>query len=115
MTVQHDWLVRITKQAELDLFEIVHWTHTQFGRGQADAYERILIEAVDALGAGPAIRGVRRRDDLVAGLRTLHVTRGRKKGRHLLFFMFNESERAVEVLRILHEAMDFARHLQAPS
>jgi toxin ParE1/3/4 len=46
---------------------------------------------------------------------TLHVTRRGRKGRHVVLFRMEDMKNnVIEVLRILHDAMDFARHLPLP-
>ena len=45
-------------------------------------------------------------------LHMLQVTRGSSRGRHFLLFSVSKTEAMqIDVLRILHDTMDFARHL----
>jgi toxin ParE1/3/4 len=68
-------------------------------------------EALSRLESGPRIIGVRQRDEIGSGLRTLHVGR---PGRHVILFRVGSAaDRTIDVLRILHDAMDLAR--RAPS
>lgn len=76
-------------------------------------YEETLISALDALTAGPTIPGAKPVVDLPLGLLTLHIARRRRKGLHVIVFRVqrgSDGER-IEVVRILHDAMDIARHL----
>lgn len=83
-----------------------------FGEAQARAYEIIVTDALVCLTAGPNARGVRSRDDLTRGLPSLHVARKKRNGRHVILFRVDNSEmRTLVVLRVLHDSMDFARHL----
>jgi|SRR5580692_4573933 toxin ParE1/3/4 len=108
------WKVRLTGAAQADFDDALYWTALRFGTSQAGIYEETLSDAIDALAATPQIHGVKSRDDLLSGMMSLHVARNRRKGRHVVLFRVDKSrERTIEVLRILHDAMDFLRHLPA--
>ena len=70
----------------------------------------VLALAVEALLAGPDAVGARKRDDILPGVRVLHVARHGKRGRHFLIFRASEDGQ-IDVLRVLHDSMDPARHL----
>ena len=96
--------------AEADYDEILRWTAKRFGAMQAASYGMLPGEALAHLERGPTIAGARRRDEIGAGLRILHVGR---PGRHIILFQIgSEAGRTIDVLRILHDAMDLARHVQ---
>lgn len=104
------WHVRLTSQAEQDLFDIVSWTAKNFATHQAEYYAETITLAIEALHDGPEILGIRVREDIGSGILTLHVARHGRKGRH--FVVLNTSEgRIINVLRLLHDSMDLARHL----
>jgi toxin ParE1/3/4 len=107
------WSVRLTAAAEEDFRQIVRWTAQQFGDRQASAYAATLSAAIEALADGPEIVGAQRRDDIARGLMSLHVARKRRKGRHFVIFRAGPdgTQRYVEVLRVLHDAMDVQSHL----
>ncbi|HEY7248071.1 MAG TPA: hypothetical protein VH678_29765 [Xanthobacteraceae bacterium] len=44
------------------------------------------------------------------GLRTLHIARHGRRGRHLLMYRV-AAERTIEIARIRHDSMDLSRHL----
>ena len=104
------WRVRLAEQAELDVLGITLWTVENFGAQQAQAYAQTLSLALEALHDGPEVLGVTVRDDLGLGVRTLHVARQGRKGRHFVVFRA-APEQTIEVLRLLHGSMDLARHL----
>jgi toxin ParE1/3/4 len=106
------WRVRLAEQAELDLLGITLWTVENFGAQQAQAYAQTLWLAIEALHDGPEILGATVRDDLGLGVRTLHVARQGRKGRHFVVFRA-VPEQTIEVLRLLHDSMDLPRHLPA--
>lgn len=61
---------------------------------------------------GPKILGSKQRDEIEAGIKTLHVTRLGRKGRHFVIFRVT-GERTIDVLRVLHDSADLPRHLPA--
>ena len=109
----HRWTVRLAAAAQADFQDILRWTVAQFGQPQAQAYAETLAAALEALAAGPTVIGARARDDIAKGLYTLHVARGARKARHFVLFRIgSESGRsAIDVLRLLHDAMDLQRYL----
>jgi toxin ParE1/3/4 len=106
--------VRLSEAAERDLDDIYLWTAEKFGVDQARAYRRVLLDALRALRDGPDIIGVKDRADLAPGLKSLHIARQGKRGRH--FIMFDAALAGhIRVVRILHDAMDIARHVSGKS
>jgi toxin ParE1/3/4 len=106
------WQVRLGQRAEQDYVEILRWTALTFGAAEARRYAVTLDRALLALQKGPAVAGARARDDIQPGIRTLHVARGGRKGRHFLVFRVSE-ENGLDILRVLHDRMDLARHVPA--
>ncbi len=106
------WRVRLAEQAELDLLSITLWTVENFGTQQAEIYAQTLSLAIEALHDGPEVLGATVRDDLGLGVRALHVARQGRNGRHFVVFR-TAPEQTIEVLRLLHDSMDLARHLSS--
>jgi toxin ParE1/3/4 len=107
------WRVRLSEAAERDFADILRWTAANFGLRQAQAYRETLLAAIGALADGPDVPGSRPRDDILPGLRTLHVARRRRRGRHFVLYRTSSAE-TIDVVRILHEAMDLPRHVPPP-
>lgn len=107
------WQVRLTAAAEADFQDILRWTLDHFGGAQALVYAETLATALESLAAGPTVIGARARDDIAKGLFTLHVARRGRKGRHFVMFRLghDRGREVIEVLRLLHDAMDLPRHL----
>jgi toxin ParE1/3/4 len=107
------WPIRLTAAAESDFRHIVQWSARQFGAAQARIYAHTLTLVIEALTQGPDVAGGRCRDDIGKGLRVLHVAPHGRKGRHFLIFRVRSTDKleAIEVLRILHDAMELTRHL----
>jgi toxin ParE1/3/4 len=104
------WQVHVTADAARDFSAIAEYTVTTFGERQARIYETTLTSAMNALRSGPNVRGSVARDEILPGLRTLHVARMGRRGRHLILYRASAGQ-SIDVLRILHDAMDLARHI----
>lgn len=106
------WTIRLAGRAERDFVEILEWTAQTFGARQARTYAQTLSLAMDALVGGPDVAGGTQRDEIGPGIRTLHVQRLGRKGRHFIIFRVG-GERTIDVLRLLHDSMDLARQVEA--
>jgi len=109
---EHLWIVRLTATAESDFQNIIAWTLKEFGDLQARNYADTISAALVALTAGPTTVGARERSEIGKGLFTLHVARSGRKGRHFVLFRVgpDKRQRQIEVLRLLHDAMDLRLH-----
>lgn len=107
-----EWTVQLGRQAEQDFVDILRWTKRSFGEVQARTYSESISLAIQALTDGPEIAGSRLRDEIEPGIRTLHVARSGRKGRHLVVFRVG-GDQTIDVLRLLHDSMDLPRHLSA--
>lgn len=104
------WRVRLGAAAELDFANILKWTTENFGVRQSHVYRETLIRAIGELANGPDVAGSKARHEIVSGLRTLHVARHGRRGSH--FLMYRVVPRStIEIVRILHDRMDFQRHI----
>jgi len=106
------WRVRLGAAAELDFANILKWTAENFGARQSRACRDTLLQAIGELADGPNAVGAKARDEIMAGLRTLHVARRGRRGSHFLMCRAAPNG-AIEIVRILHDRMDLRRH--APS
>ena len=103
-----------------DLQSILDWSQETFGDAARRRYESLLIQAMLDVAEDPTRTGVVLRSDLRKELRTyrLYFSRIRarsaagivKRPRHVLVFR-HRTDGAVEIVRILHEHMDFELHL----
>ena len=104
------WRVRLSAAAELDFANILKWTTENFGARQSRVYRNTLVQAIGELAGGPDVVGSRTRDEIMPGLRTLHVARHGRRGSH--FLMYRIAPRGtIEIVRILHDRMDVQRHI----
>jgi toxin ParE1/3/4 len=91
----------LTPRARADLADIWRYTVQRWDPEQADRYVRDVQRAIETVARDP--RKGRRCDDVRAGYLRYPV------GSHVVFFRM-AGDTAV-VVRILHQRMDFARHL----
>jgi toxin ParE1/3/4 len=104
------WRVRLGAAAELDFANILKWTTENFGARQSRAYQNTLVQAIGELVDGPDVSGSKARDEIMSGLRTVHVARQGRRGSHFLMDRV-VPETTIEIVRILHDRMDLQRHL----
>jgi toxin ParE1/3/4 len=108
----------LTANARRDLVSILSTSRAQFGEVVQHKYRLLLEQAVADLAADPSRRGVRQSPGVADDVWIYHsrfaAARTPGKGRisrprHVLAFQLRGE--TVVILRILHDAMDFPRHL----
>lgn len=105
------WTVRLVAVSERDFHEVIKRSAQDFGHLQAEVYAETLAIALHALrDAGPEAIGVKERKEIGTGIFTLHAASHKRKASHFLVFRVLET-RTIEILRILHDRMDLARHI----
>jgi toxin ParE1/3/4 len=107
---ERKWRVRLGAAAELDFANIVKWTTENFGARQSRVYQKTLVQAIGELAEGPNVAGSKARDEIMPGLRTVHVARHGRRGRHFLIYRV-AAKTTIEIVRILHDRMELQRHL----
>ena len=80
------WRIRLSQPAEHDFLAILQWTAEQFGRRQASLHSQTLSAAVTALSDDPFVPDSHARDEIQPGLRSLHIARNQRRGRHLILY-----------------------------
>lgn len=94
---------RLSRCADEDIESIFRYTVRKWGFDQADSYYELLASARDRIAANPFLAGSKNREDLAAGCRTF------PSGKHVFFFRIRDN--TVEIARILHQSMDFEKHV----
>ena len=93
--------VVLTPRAQADLDEIWDYTVDRWGLDRAEAYTRQLWRDIETVAERPS-----------PGRECPQVRRGYRmypSGSHVLFY--RETTDAVDLVRILHERMDYERHI----
>ena len=93
--------LKFTKAAVEDLQSIRDYTLETWGESQEATYLKALLAKLRQLLDSP--ERFRKRDDLFPGCRIAG------EGKHVILFRVNDG--MLEVVRILHSAMDYKRHL----
>jgi toxin ParE1/3/4 len=91
----------LSPSAQADLSEIWEYSAARWGDGQAEVYLRQIQAAIETIAADP--RRGRRCDDIRAGYSKYAA------GSHVVFY--RQGGAGVDVVRVLHQRMDFNRHL----
>ena len=110
---------RLSDAAQIDVVTILARTHEQFGEAARLRYERLIVAALRDVATQPERPGSSARPELGVGARLWHLRPSRdhvgsaaeavRRPRH---FPVYRIEPALLVFgRILHDAMELARHL----
>lgn len=101
--------------ARADIKAIRNYTRRVFGAGAQLKYGALMQRAFDLLRENPNRTGVRVPDDLPRAPYTFHLRHARTRGvapkqpRHIV--VFTSDDATLTVLRVLHDSMDLARHV----
>ena len=110
---------RLSESAQGDVINILAWTHEQFGEAARVRYESLIVAALRDVAAQPDRPGSLARPELGVGVRSWHLRLSRdhvrpavgvvRRPRHFLVYRFEPD--LILVGRVLHDAMELARHL----
>ena len=93
----------LSKRAEMDLANIWRYTLETLSREQANKYLQGLLNACSEIAISPNFLG-RPYDHVRSGYRKYPY------GKHVIFYQMQDTGRVL-IIRVLHEKMDFDRHL----
>ena len=94
----------VSPQARVDLKNISCYTDEKWGRQQRFSYIKQLRDRFLYLADKPQMG--RKRHEMTGAPYSYH------EGRHVIFY--RPTAEGIEILRILHDAMDFSRHFKEP-
>ena len=107
---------RISEVAEADIEGILEYSLDTFGEDAAIRYANLLKVSVDALRKNAERAGV---SPTLRRLNKFHIEMCKKEAqidgvvvaspRHIIFFRISDG--ILEIVRVLHDSMDFERHL----
>jgi toxin ParE1/3/4 len=109
---------RLSEAAQGDAIDILAWTQAQFSEAARRRYERLIVAALRDVATQPERPGSIERPELGAGVRSRHLRLSRDhvgagaevvRTRHFLIYRFEPD--LLVVGRLLHDAMELARHL----
>jgi toxin ParE1/3/4 len=110
---------RLSDAAQVDVINVLAWTHEQYGGAVRLRYESLIVAALRDVSTQPDRPGSIARPELGSGVRSWHLRPSRdhlgtgaevvRRPRYPLVYRV---ERALLVVgRVLHDAMELARHL----
>jgi toxin ParE1/3/4 len=97
--------------ARRDIVDVLRYTRDRWGKEQAREYRNLIREALNAIAAEPQlgkVRGTR------PGILSYHIKQPGRNARHIVFYRVGAAG-ALEIVRFLHDSMDFDQHLQDPA
>lgn len=111
---------RLSASAQTDLINILAWTHAQFGELARQRYEALIATALRDIATDPERGGSSAQPELGADVRSWHLRLSRERARTASgvvqrprhFLIYRVEGDTVLVARVLHDAMDAARHLE---
>jgi toxin ParE1/3/4 len=107
--MRQSWRVSLAKAAQTDLDTIAAWTAEKFGPSQAESYIEAVLDTIDELAALKSPSRSIARGEIAKGVRTLHMRKRGRRGRH--FLLYSETSDEVKIHRILHDSMELSLHI----
>ena len=114
--------LRLSHAAETDIIDILAWSQSRFGETARRRYEHLIVVALSDVASDPFRPGSLARSELGEGVRSWHLRASRlrvaapgtvvARPRHLIIYRQTGPD-LVAVGRLLHDAMELRRHLQA--
>lgn len=112
---------RLSAAAQADLVDILGWTHENFGAAARKRYEALIAAALRDIAAQPDRAGSIERPELGVGVRSWHLRLSRERARTETgivrrprhFLIYRAEGEWIVIGRVLHDAMELARHLDA--
>jgi len=93
----------LSERAKEDLLGIYLYTLETWGEDQLPTYQNLMEAAMQRIARNPFTPGSKALDEISQGCRTF------RWGKHTLIYRVQSSQ--VAIARILHESMDFERHV----
>ena len=100
--------VILSSRAERDIAEVLTYTRRRWGALKAREYGKLTKEAIAAIASDP--QSGKSYDDDRPGVLGYHIAQRGRPARHILFYWIVRAG-TVQVIRFLHDAMDFTGHL----
>jgi plasmid stabilization system protein ParE len=94
--------------AKADVRAVLHATAVQFGPLQVRTHRAAIASARKRLQENPQLG--HHRDGLPPEGRLLHISEPGRPASHFFLYRLNAAKNRVEVLRLLHEAMDIPQY-----
>ena len=100
----------ISASARRDIANALQASARCWGPGQRRQYRLLIEKALGDLLEAPEYPASRTRDEIRPGIRTLHIARRGRPARHLIVYRI-AADGSIQVIRLLHDAMELSRAL----
>jgi toxin ParE1/3/4 len=114
--------LRLAAPASADIADLLDWSFANFGPAGRRRYESLIVAALQDVARDGHPPGAQSRPELGRGILVYHLRHSRRRSqgidgivrspRHFIVYRLRTPD-LVTVLRVLHDAMDLARHLEA--
>lgn len=109
----------LSPAARRDIREVLKWSAEKFGEPAAARYRDLLKQAFRDIASDPLRHGSQERPELAPGVRSYHLRSSRDHARNILsfvrdprhFVIYRRRSQTIDIVRVLHDARDLARHL----
>lgn len=111
---------RISDAARSDIVDILRHSQVEYGDPARRRYQALILTALQSIASTPQCIGSQQRNELAPGLRSYHLNYARqqakqsegtvKSPRHIVFYRV-ANDQVIEIVRLLHEAMEVRMHL----
>jgi toxin ParE1/3/4 len=95
-------------RAKADVTDVLRYTKGRWGKAKAIEYRELIRDALSAIAKYPGCG--KSRSEVRPGVFSYHIKQPGRNARHVVFYRLR-ADGVVEFLRLLHDAMDFDRHL----
>jgi toxin ParE1/3/4 len=100
--------LRVSAAARRDIKKALRLSEQRWGPAQRQTYRALIEEALLDLLENPEQPASRPRDEIRSGVRTFHIARRGRPGRHFVVYPLGP-DGTFEVMRLLHDALDLSR------
>jgi toxin ParE1/3/4 len=104
--------VTLTPRAERDADAAIAESDRLFGETQAKRYAALIDQAIAEIAENPRSARSTGHPELGVDVRTLRIARRGQRASHVIVFRV-PADGAIEILRVLHDRMDFPSQLLA--
>ena len=101
-------LLTRSPRAKQDIKEVLAYTRENWGQAKAWEYSELIQEALEVIASDP-YRG-RPTAAARAGVYGYHIKQPGRNARHIIFYRIGANG-TVQIIRFLHDSMDFDLHL----
>jgi len=103
--------VRLSRQAAADMQAVLEHTLQFFGPKKHEEYKALIGDALRHIALTPVDWPAKCRPEIAPDVFTIHIAQRRRPARHV--FVYRVAGSPVRVLRLLHDSMDIARHIES--